>query len=315
MPGGSYGIADPSMESIEQIGDRLDNIRSIEPILTALRTISLSTLQGALRRLENARVYQAQLHELRRLAMSRTPPKRARSDKELAAANRGRRHLALLIVGNQRGLCGPFASVVVDAAEKALARLRSEESGVDTCEVEVMVLGEHARRESRRRDLEVAWEGALPIISVPSLGVATELSSAAWRRYEVGELDAFHVTYNHYLGAGRYESRTIRLIPFPSTPHPLEVPTWPSPVIETDVDSLLSRAEEQLLALSFYHVLLESTAAEQSSRFQMMDGASENSRRLIEELTLTYQTARQDAVTTEMLELAVSAGLVAAEES
>ena len=46
-----------------------------------------------------------------------------------------------------------------------------------------------------------------------------------------------------------------------------------------------------------------------------MDGASENSRRLIEELTLTYQTARQDAVTTEMLELAVSAGLVAAEGS
>jgi F-type H+-transporting ATPase subunit gamma len=81
------------------------------------------------------------------------------------------------------------------------------------------------------------------------------------------------------------------------------------------VHSLLRRTDEQLLALSFYQVLLESTAAEQSSRYQLMDGASENSRRLIEELTLTYQTARQDAVTMEMLELAVSAGLVAPEES
>ena len=85
------------MESIEQIGDRLKNLRSIEPILTALRTISLSTLQGALRRLESARAYQDQLHELRRLALLWTPPTLARSDRKVAGSDR-RRHLALLIV-------------------------------------------------------------------------------------------------------------------------------------------------------------------------------------------------------------------------
>jgi F-type H+-transporting ATPase subunit gamma len=303
------------MESIEQVRARLDNIRSIEPILTALRTISLSTLQGALRRLETARVYQAQLREIRRLTLSQMVPKRSRSGREASEASRGCRHLSLLIVGNQRGLCGSFAATVVDAAERALARLRSDASGAGSPEVEVMVLGEHARRESGRRDLEVAWEGSLPVTSVPSLGVAVELSSAAWNRYEGGELDAFEVVYNHYLGAGRYEPRTTRLIPIASPPRPLGGPVWPSPIIETDVHSLLRRADEQLLALSFYQVLLQSTAAEQSSRYQLMDGASENSRRLIEELTLTYQTARQDSVTMEMLELAVSAGLVASEES
>ena len=70
----------------------------------------------------------------------------------------------------------------------------------------------------------------------------------------------------------------------------------------------------QLTELSFYRVLLESAAAEQSARFQLMEGASQNSRRLIEELTLTYHTARQEAVTEEMLELAVSAGLIRGEQ-
>jgi F-type H+-transporting ATPase subunit gamma len=173
-----------------------------------------------------------------------------------------------------------------------------------------MVLGEHARREIRRRGLEVAWEGALPVTSVPSFGMAAELAATGLRRYEAGELAAFYVTYNHYLGAGRYAPKTATLIPFPPMDHSEEEPGWPPPVIQTDVRSLCSQAEAQLAALSLYELLLESTAAEQSARFQLMDGASQNSRRLIEELTLTYHTARQEAVTEEMLELAVSAGLV-----
>jgi len=145
---------------------------------------------------------------------------------------------------------------------------------------------------------------------VPPFSMAAELATSGLRRYEAGELEAFYATYNHYLGAGRYEPRTATLIP-PSSPDRLvKEPAWPPPVVETDAQSLHDRVMAQLTALSFYRVLLESAAAEQSARFQLMDGASQNSRRLVEELTLTYHTARQEAVTQEMLELAVSAGLV-----
>jgi F-type H+-transporting ATPase subunit gamma len=303
------------MESIEQIRDRLDNIRGIEPIITALRAIALSTLQGALRRLENVTLYHAQLHQVRRLLLSHGESQPAHPGQETAVDGRGCGRCALLIVGNQRGLCGPFASTVVAAAEATLARLQAAEPGEDPIGVEVMVLGEHARREVHRRGLEAAWEGALPVTSVPSSEMAAELAATGLRRYEAGELDAFYATYNRYLGAGRYEPRTVTLIPLSPMGQPEAKPPWPPPVIETDLHSLYNRVRTQLAALSFYQVLLESTAAEQSARFQLMDGASENSRRLIEELTLTYHTARQEAVTGEMLELAVSAGLVQGEHS
>jgi len=286
------------MESLEQTKARLENIRGIEPILTALRTIALGGLRTTLRRLENARVYYAQLQQVLRLALEHLPHYNS------SAIHQRCGRCALLIVGSQRGLCGPFTSMVADASEQALRELQAE--GV---EVEIMVLGEHAHREMRRRGFQTAWEGRLPITSAPSFGMATELAEVALRRYEDGELEAFYVTYNHYLGAGRYEPRKVTLIPF-KTEHPLEEPVWPPPIVETDVRSLYKRVARQLVALSFYQVLLASAAAEHSARFQLMDGASQNSRRLIEELTLAYHTARQQAITQEMLELAVSAGLV-----
>ena len=61
--------------------------------------------------------------------------------------------------------------------------------------------------------------------------------------------------------------------------------------------------------------MLDSTAAEHSARYQLMEGATQNSNRLIDELTLALQAARQQAITVEMQELAAGAGLIGGAES
>lgn len=292
------------MQSLEQTKARLENIRRIEPILIALRTMALSSLRAALKRLENVNLYHTQLVQVLGLVWAHLPQRR-----DFIVRQRCGR-CALLIVGSQRGLCGPFTSTVVEASQQMWRGLRAAGG-----EVEVMVLGEHAHREVRQRGLETTWEGPLPVTSVPPFRMAAELAATGLRRYEGSELDAFYVTYNHYLGAGRYEPRTVTPIPFTPPAHPEDNSAWPPPIVETDAYSLYKRVTIQLVELSFYRVLLESAAAEQSARFQLMEGASQNSRRLIEELSLTYHTARQQAVTEEMLELAVSAGLIRREQS
>ncbi|MDY7039779.1 MAG: F0F1 ATP synthase subunit gamma, partial [Chloroflexota bacterium] len=59
-----------------------------------------------------------------------------------------------------------------------------------------------------------------------------------------------------------------------------------------------------------YTLLLESAAAEHSARFQLLEGATQNAKQIIAELTLAIQAARQQAITREMQELAAGAGLV-----
>jgi len=115
------------------------------------------------------------------------------------------------------------------------------------------------------------------------------------------------VVYNSYQGLARYEPRHQQLLPPPTIPE--EQPLWP-PTIETDARQLWSLAAELWLSAALYGVLLESAAAEHSARFQLLDGASQNADRLVEELTLYLQTARQQAITSELQDLAVGSGLL-----
>jgi F-type H+-transporting ATPase subunit gamma len=81
------------------------------------------------------------------------------------------------------------------------------------------------------------------------------------------------------------------------------------PIIETDAFQLYTRIVEQMVAISFYERLLESTASEHSTRFQLMEDATRNADRLIEEVTMNIQQATKAAITQEMQELAAGAGL------
>ena len=66
----------------------------------------------------------------------------------------------------------------------------------------------------------------------------------------------------------------------------------------------------QLVTVGLHLAVIESAASEQAARFRVMDGASQNSQQLIEELTLEYHQARQQAITREMLDLVAGAGLL-----
>lgn len=294
------------MEDIEQVQARLRNIRSITPILSALRTIALGGWRVALARLNAVRAYQEQLMEILYLILPRLSGARSRGRPPPVSAARR----SLLVVGSERGLCGLFTTSVVTVAETELARWRA--IGI---EAELMVLGERARREFRRRNLVPTWEARLPATGVPSIHLATELLAKTLPRFNMGELEAVAVAYNHYLGPARYEPRVLELLPLVLPQHILAEPPWPPPIIDTDPHSLYQQITAQLVVIAFFRVLLESAAAEQSARFQLMEGASQNSRRLIDELTLAYHTARQQSITLEMLDLAVGAGLVGQSQS
>ena len=130
------------------------------------------------------------------------------------------------------------------------------------------------------------------------------------------------VLYNAYEGAGRYSPTVTRLLPpqLPAKPSPIISPAasnqmagddWVVPVIvETDPLRLYARVVEQWMSVSFYNVLLSAAASEHSARFHLMESAAQNSARLVEALTLELQSARRQAITREMQELAVGAGLL-----
>ena len=297
------------MEDLERAENRLANIRTVEPILSALRTISLGSWQAVLKRKNDVRCYEERLVAILPALLPHLPTDRRTVRPPFSSPPMGGKEevarIVALVVGSERGLCGRFNAAVVERAKRYLAE--QEAAGV---QVELLALGARTTRILRRREWPLAWSAALSVTALPSYRLAVELTHRWLARYEEDKLDAVDLVYNAYRGTGRYKPTVVRLIP-PTLPTscPDTLP-WPPPIIETDPLSLYARVVEQWAVVSLYGLLLDSAAAEHSTRYQLMEAASQNAERLIAELTLTVQTARQQEITQEMQELAVGAGLI-----
>jgi F-type H+-transporting ATPase subunit gamma len=322
------------MEEVERASERLENIRSVKPILNGLRTISLGSWQAALKRRSGVRAYANRLRAMLPLLLPRLQADQGLAERlrerllqviprpgnRTAGRETGSRpaHARVLVVGSERGLCGRFNVAVVDEAERHLRR-----QSMKGYHVEMEALGSRAQRVLSRRGHEAASAGTLSVTTLPPISLAFEMARRWLMAYEEQELDTVHLIYNDYRGTGAYEPTVTQLIP-PQLPtdqafrspegRPAEgASPWPPPIIDTDPMSLYATVVEQWTAVQLYVTLLDSSAAEHSTRFQLMESATQNADQLIEDLTLVIQTARRQEITQEMAELAAGAGLIGEE--
>jgi F-type H+-transporting ATPase subunit gamma len=313
-------------QGIEEIRARLNNIRSVEPILGAMRTISLGSWQGALNRQARVRDFSRRLAALIPVLTPHLDLRvRGRHKRGYGAGGpayrRGLFHrgaarpaasqasIAVLVIGSERGLCGAFNSTLIEYVRGVL-----DDDQARGTSFELAALGARAVRALERDGRDLAWSRALPMTMLPSSELAAELVQGWLARYERYELDAVEVIYNAYQSSTVYRSQVARLIPPPMPPLTAESAPWPPSYVDTPPLTLYARLITLWATAEMYRILLDSAAAEHSARFQLMEGATQNSNRLVSELTLALQAARQHAITTEMQELAAGAGLVGGTE-
>ena len=293
------------MADQESIQARLGNIRTVEPILGAMRTIALGSWQAALNRQTRIRLYSGRLAELLLPLVARLGTLQRRGFKAQQRSQPAVSTVQVLVIGSERGLCGAFNSSLIQYVEQALAQYAS-----DGVEVRIAALGSRVKRGLERNGHDIQWSKSLPMTALPSNELAQELVYTWLRQYEEQELDAVHVIYNAYRSSTVYQPVTACLVPPPLPTLSDDAGAWPPPYIDTDPVELYTRLIRLWTTTEAYRVLLDSAAAEHSARYQLMEGATQNANRLIDELTLALQAARQQAITSEMQELAVGAGLL-----
>ena len=297
------------MDDLERTQARLDRIESIQPVLAALRTISLAGWRQALRQRQQIQIYSERLthaaHQLTEDILQRPSFRRSASELEPGRARSIRR--MVLVLGSERGLCGRFNLAAVERAELLLA-----EDLPPGSTVELVALGSRTGRMLSRRGHRPEWTGKLSLTALPPFELATDLARRGLARYQDATLDELHLVYNDYTGIGQYEPRVALVVPptNPITGRGCREAPDPQVIIETDPRVLYRHLISMLVAARLHEGFIRSAAAEHSTRYQLMDGASQNAGRIIDELTLAVQGARQQAITREMQELAAGAGLV-----
>jgi F-type H+-transporting ATPase subunit gamma len=293
------------MADQEGIQTRLNNIRSVEPILEAMRTISLGSWQAALNRHHRLGRYSERLAGILAALAPRLGGHRAAYRQSHPAS------IEALVIGSERGLCGAFNSSLIQFADPVLNEYADAGQTV-----RLAVLGSRAQRSLERIGRAPDAFRALPTTAVPSVELANELTLDWLRRYEAREIDAVYVIYHAYVDSRLYRPTATRLIP-PSLPSTSGVaaPSWPPSYVDADPVALYRRLARLWTVSEMYRILLSSTASEHSTRYQLMEGATQNTQRLTQELTLALQSVRQRAITAEMLDLAAGAGMLGGQQA
>lgn len=291
------------MEDIERIRERLENIQSVEPIITSLRTIAAGGWRLAQRRLQATSNYVESLTDI----LGTLVPLVTEEDLGQARVVRGAspRRPLMLVIASERGLCGSFNEMVTRGAERLITQQQ-----VRSDQVHVATLGARATAFFRARGHPLLFSRELPITRVASLGLVRDLADELVDLVSAGEVDAIYTVHMPYR-AGAMPDPVSRLwLPVDAAALPQAAAEWPQPVIESDPRLLFLRAIQEWMLASLFQVVMESAASEQSARFRAMDNASSNLTRLIEELTLGYHSARQHAITMEMLDLVAGTGVL-----
>ncbi|MBS3750770.1 MAG: F0F1 ATP synthase subunit gamma [Anaerolineales bacterium] len=276
--------------------ERLENIQSVEPILNALRTVSQASMQTARRKLEGAARYGSEILELASWLPGEAPGRMQAG---------ARRRALLVVLGSDRGLCGTFNSDLVEVLSDLLAQMEEERR-----EVEVWILGHRLKSSLDREEILVDHVEGFAEGSVPDFQRALRLAESIQAGFKEGRFGRVLILMNKRLQAEQTRSEVEQLLPMKMKDVQGKAERWPPPILETDPEELRERIRKQAVEVNLYRFLLISSAAEHAARFHLLENASQNMERLTEELEMEVQLARQQAITTEMMDLIAAAGLI-----
>ncbi len=273
---------------------RIRSVQATMKITKAMELIATSRIAKAQQRVAAARPYSEQITEvLRNLAAAG-----AGGDSPLLAERDQLRTVAYVVVAADRGLCGAYNSTVIRAAERSMQRQRAE--GRDT---RLVTVGKKATSyfRFRRWEIDANFEG---FTDQPGYEDARRIADHVATRFESGEYDLVELAYTQFLSVASQRVLIRRFMPLDRSmlQQAAEGPTADyefEPEPQEILDRLLPRYAEARL----YAALLDGAASFFAAQQRAMKSATDNANDLITRYTRAMNRARQDAITTEIMEI------------
>lgn len=275
---------------------RIGSVRTTKKITRAMELIAASRVMRAQQRANAAKPYAAQITSvIEDLAASG-----ASVDHPLLREATDVRRVAFVILSSDRGLAGAYNSSVLRAAERELDATRQE--GAD---YELVLIGRKAEAYFRFRNyrIERSYQG---ISDKPEYANAREIAEYIAAQFIGGAVDRVVLVYTEFVSLAVQNPVVRNFLPLQavetiatggSAENVAAYDFEPSP--EAVLEALLPRYVEARL----YSALLEAAAAEHASRQRAMKSATDNAEDLITRLSRQLNRARQDSITTEIMEI------------
>jgi F-type H+-transporting ATPase subunit gamma len=284
------------MANLKEIRSRIVSVNSTRQITSAMKMVSAAKLKRASDAVIQLRPYANKLQEILSNLSGNIETK--------FAANRDLKNVMIVAITSNRGLCGGFNNNVIKAANKLIA----EYSGKTN--VAVLSIGKKASDFYRHTTYNIKGSD-LPhhlneIYDHLTYDEVSKIVVNLMEHYLDGSIDKIVLVYNKFKNAAMQELMTEQFLPIvPPTTNDKQ-PTNKNKtdyLFEPNKDEIVELLIPKTLKLQLYKALLDSFASEHGARMTAMHKATDNASEMLKALKLTYNKARQAAITNEILEI------------
>ncbi len=286
------------MATLRELKSRIGSVASSEKITGAMKMISSAKMhkaEGALRRLKP---YRQQVETIISSMLS--------SDATFSSPlleQREVKRLTLVVWGSDDGLCGAYNVNLAKRVVEDLDALKEQYPGVA---IKIVAVGTKICKACRRMAGERAEVVAAPAdVTSKSEGETVgryvhELAES----FTSGETDRIEAMYMNYQSASRQRPERMTLLPIDRSNFSGEGLRKDVPyIIEPDAETVVHRGLPMYLHSVVEDIFTENRASEQAARVMAMQSANDNAKKLQEQLNLEYNKLRQEAITTELLDI------------
>jgi F-type H+-transporting ATPase subunit gamma len=276
---------------------RIKSVQSTKKITRAMELIAASRIVRAQQRVAAARPYAEEITKV---------------IENLAAGGAGLAHPLLderenvgtvgyVVITADRGLAGAYNANVIRLAERSLKRAQNE--GKDYSLILVGKKGESYFRY-RNYKIDASFEG---MGDQPTYEDARQVAAKVIEAYEEGRVDRVELVFTRFLSVGSQRPVVHRFIPLDRSAIEEKTEAHEGPTadyeFEPEPSEILSRLLPRYVEARLYSAMLDAAASEHAARQRAMKSATDNAEDLITRLSRQMNRARQDAITTEIMEI------------
>jgi len=205
----------------------------------------------------------------------------------------------LIVITSDRGLCGGYNSNIVKLAKATIAE--KYEAQFKKGNVTIWNIGKKGWESMTRNGFktDAAFKDIFLQLNFENVQTAAQ---AAMKAFENKEFDAVEIVYSEFRNAATQRFVSEKFLPIPKVENKSGNKKSDF-IFEPEQDALIAELMPKILNTQLYKAVLDANASEHGARMTAMDKASDNANELLKSLKISYNRARQAAITTELTEI------------
>ncbi|MDD5548032.1 MAG: ATP synthase F1 subunit gamma [Sulfurovaceae bacterium] len=287
------------MASLKDIQRKIKSVKNTQKTTRAMKLVSSAKLKRTEELAKKSKVYAHKLTELlneidQKMVSTNIEGLDMPYFKDMANP----KVVDLIFITADKGLCGGFNAQTI----KRVNALRKEYQA-NGVELRLRAIGRKGVDYFKFNRVDMIDQVA-GLSSAPDFEKSSALIGQVVEDYLNGKTDKIVLVHNGYVNMITQEIRQAQVLPVDHTSLTLNNASTSELEVEPDNDNtLLEALVKKYIEYTIYYSLIDSLAAEHSARMQAMDSATNNAKDMVKSLSIKYNKARQEAITTELIEI------------